>query len=249
MPQTCFLGCSVQCLSGRISWFVHDVCTIHTTQGSFPLDIFSHFHHQQIGHSFPGWLTSSSDFPEHFLSPPKEPRESALGLEEWISGGEERVSVSMVVSKDFSRFLVCAQSLQLCLILAAPWAVAHQLLCPWDFPDKNTGVGCHIPSSRGSSWPRDQTCISCISYISGRFFTTEPPGKLISKYHCNWKPWKDLFFPFITDINLKIEELWQWSSGLWLRLCASTAGGTGSIPTRGTKIPHATAKKLNLKKF
>ena len=26
----------------------------------------------------------------------------------------------------------------------------------------------------------------------------------------------------------------------WLRLCVSTAGGTGSIPGRGTKIPHAT---------
>ena len=25
----------------------------------------------------------------------------------------------------------------------------------------------------------------------------------------------------------------------WLRLCASDAGGTGSIPGRGTKIPHA----------
>ena len=25
----------------------------------------------------------------------------------------------------------------------------------------------------------------------------------------------------------------------WLRLCASTAGGTGSIPSQGTKIPHA----------
>ena len=26
-----------------------------------------------------------------------------------------------------------------------PWTVAHQLLCPWDFPGKNTGVGCHFP--------------------------------------------------------------------------------------------------------
>ena len=34
-----------------------------------------------------------------------------------------------------------------------------------------------MPSSRRSSWPRDQTCISC---ISGRFFTTEPPGKPVS---------------------------------------------------------------------
>ena len=31
-----------------------------------------------------------------------------------------------------------------------------------------------MPHSRGSSWPRDWTRISC---ISGRFFTTEPPGK------------------------------------------------------------------------
>ena len=30
------------------------------------------------------------------------------------------------------------------------------------------------PFSRGSSWPRDQTCISC---IAGRFLLAEPPGK------------------------------------------------------------------------
>ena len=34
-----------------------------------------------------------------------------------------------------------------------------------------------MPSSRGSSWPRDQTHISCGSCIAGRFFTTEPPGE------------------------------------------------------------------------
>ena len=31
-----------------------------------------------------------------------------------------------------------------------------------------------MPSSRGSSWPRDQTRVSC---IAGKFFTTELPGK------------------------------------------------------------------------
>ena len=46
-----------------------------------------------------------------------------------------------------------------------------RLLCPWDFPGKSTGVGCHclprilesaaISSSRGSSWPRDRRHISC----------------------------------------------------------------------------------------
>ena len=33
-----------------------------------------------------------------------------------------------------------------------------------------------ISSSRGSSWPRDQTHIFC---ITGEFFTTEPSGKLL----------------------------------------------------------------------
>ena len=31
-----------------------------------------------------------------------------------------------------------------------------KLLCPWDSPGKNTGVGCHF-LLQGSSWPRDQT--------------------------------------------------------------------------------------------
>ena len=29
-------------------------------------------------------------------------------------------------------------------LLATPWTVAHLLLCPWDSPGKNTGVGCHF---------------------------------------------------------------------------------------------------------
>ena len=34
-----------------------------------------------------------------------------------------------------------------------------------------------MPSSRGSSLPRDRTCVSCSSCIAGRFFTAEPLGK------------------------------------------------------------------------
>ena len=48
-----------------------------------------------------------------------------------------------------------------------------RLLCPRDFPDKNTGLGC-ISFSRGSSQPRDQT-ISLA--LAGGFFTAELPGK------------------------------------------------------------------------
>ena len=31
--------------------------------------------------------------------------------------------------------------------------------------------GLPFSSSRGSSWPRDRTCISCVFFIAGRFFT------------------------------------------------------------------------------
>ena len=29
-------------------------------------------------------------------------------------------------------------------LFATPWTVAYRLLLPWDFPGKNTGVGCHF---------------------------------------------------------------------------------------------------------
>ena len=56
---------------------------------------------------------------------------------------------------------------KLCLILTIPWTVTAGLLCPWDFPGKNTGVGC-ISSSRGSSRPKNGTQVSC---TADRFFT------------------------------------------------------------------------------
>ena len=40
-----------------------------------------------------------------------------------------------------------------------------------------------MPSSRGLSQPRDQTCLSCGSCIAGEFFTTEPPEKWLFKEH------------------------------------------------------------------
>ena len=37
-----------------------------------------------------------------------------------------------------------------------------RLLCPWDSPGKDTGVGA-MPSSKGSSPPKDRTCVSYVS--------------------------------------------------------------------------------------
>ena len=67
--------------------------------------------------------------------------------------------------------------------LAVSYSLRHpglwpsRLLCPWNFPGENT-CGVAISSSRGSSWPRDQTQVACISCIS-RQITTEPPGRPI----------------------------------------------------------------------
>ena len=47
-----------------------------------------------------------------------------------------------------------------------------RLFCAWNFPGKNIGVA--IFFSKRPSWPRDWTCTSCVSYIAGRFFPTEP---------------------------------------------------------------------------
>ena len=66
--------------------------------------------------------------------------------------------------------------------LATPWTVAGQTPCPWNFPGKNTGVGCHS-YSRG--------CISCIgsqdslplSHLGCPFFLLLFYEKLMSVFY------------------------------------------------------------------
>ena len=33
---------------------------------------------------------------------------------------------------------------KLCLTLVIPWTVPARVLCPWDYPGRNTRVGCHF---------------------------------------------------------------------------------------------------------
>ena len=46
-----------------------------------------------------------------------------------------------------------------------------------------------ISSSRGSSQPRDRTCVSCASCPAGGFFTTEPSGKPFRTENHTKKKW------------------------------------------------------------
>ena len=60
------------------------------------------------------------------------------------------------------------------------------LLCPWDFPDKSTGMGCHF-FLRGSSQPRDRTRVSCI--VGKRFTiwaTMEVKSRLSTYFLCTY---------------------------------------------------------------
>ena len=46
-----------------------------------------------------------------------------------------------------------------------------------------------ISSSRASSWPRNWTCISCVSWIGRQILTTEPLGKPV------WSTFMDVMCP------------------------------------------------------
>ena len=55
-----------------------------------------------------------------------------------------------------------------------PWTVAHlqsTILCPWDFPGMNTGVGCH--SLLQGIFPTQGSKAETVA-LAGGFFTTEP---------------------------------------------------------------------------
>ena len=71
---------------------------------------------------------------------------------------------------------------------ATPWTVTCQAPLSMGFSQARILEWVAIPFSRGSSWPRDQTHISC---LAGKFFTTEPCGK----------PFFFFFFALVYYIN------------------------------------------------
>ena len=56
------------------------------------------------------------------------------------------------------------------------------LLCPWDSPDKNTGVGCHALHQRNLSDSGIESMSPMIPARAGRFFTTSPTWGALSCY-------------------------------------------------------------------
>ena len=53
---------------------------------------------------------------------------------------------SIAQLQNFGLSKVKVKSLSCVRLLATPWTTANQALCPWDFPGKSAGVGCHCLS-------------------------------------------------------------------------------------------------------
>ena len=68
------------------------------------------------------------------------------------------------------------------LLFVIPWTAAHQLLHPWNFPGKSTGVGCHfllqgIFLTQGSNWSPALQADTWLSESPGK------PFRLMRKPH------------------------------------------------------------------
>ena len=69
-------------------------------------------------------------------------------------------------------------SLQSYLTLCKPTDCSlARLLCPWDSPGKNTGVGYHALLQGTFPTQGSNLHLLCLCIV-GRFFTMEPPGDL-----------------------------------------------------------------------
>ena len=70
-------------------------------------------------------------------------------------------------------------------LFATPWTVAQSgLLCPWDFPGKNTGVGCHFLLQGIFPTQRSNPHLFCLLRWQENSLPLAPPGKPYPK-HCH----------------------------------------------------------------
>ena len=108
------------------------------------------------------------------------------------NGRNELISISrwMIIHvenpKEYKRLCMCVKSHQLCLIFATLWTI--RILCPWDSPGKNTGVGSRALLQRIFPIQGSNQCLLSPALAGGLFTTStawEAPYKrlleLISK--------------------------------------------------------------------
>ena len=92
------------------------------------------------------------------------------------------------------------------------WTVAARLLWPWDFPGKNTGVGC-LSYSKGSSWPRGRTCVY---------------GTLKMREGLGWFTKKDLFYSLLKISSVQSLSHVRLFVTPWIAACQASLSITNS---------------------
>ena len=65
-----------------------------------------------------------------------------------------------------------------------------RLLCPWDSPGKNIGVGCHALLQGIFLTQEWNPCLVCLRHWRGGSVSLGPPGKLMIIYKVDQKNWK-----------------------------------------------------------
>ena len=72
-------------------------------------------------------------------------------------------------------------------LFVIPWAIATRLLCPWDSPGKNTGVGCcTLLQESFPTQGSNPTSLMSPALAGASFTTRKPPRKL--RISCNLNP-------------------------------------------------------------
>ena len=92
-----------------------------------------------------------------------------------------------------------------------------------------------ISSFRGSSWPRDQTHISCVSCISDRFLTAKAPG--------NWKKESEKWSCSVVSDSLRPHGPYQARILQWVAISFSR---TSSQPRGWTQVSCIVGRCFNL---
>ena len=81
--------------------------------------------------------------------------------------GDIEFKLSLLLPSRFSRVRLCV----------TPWTAAYRLLCPWDSPGKNTGVGCHFLLQCMKVESESEVTQSCLTLSDP--MDCSPPGSFI----------------------------------------------------------------------
>ena len=96
----------------------------------------------------------------------QEPYFRTVALKVWLQGQEHQCMCVCVLSH------FC--SVQLCVTL---WSIPTRLLCPWDSPGKNTGVGCHFLLQRFFLTQGSNPSLLSLLHWQAGSLTLVPSGK------------------------------------------------------------------------